>query len=168
MTHAELISPTVPEVRKMILAMAGPEEEREFRLGWSLFRRAHQAVAKRCHEAIHRAKHASGHDARGRGASDLSRDTLIETAALTDGQWERVSPLLPAQKPPVGRPRRDRHQVLSGILWVMNTGSSWRDLPQEEFGPWQTIYSQYRRWCKEGLWARIAEALWPDELHEEV
>jgi len=26
--------------------MAGPEEEREIRLGWSLWRRAHQAVAK--------------------------------------------------------------------------------------------------------------------------
>lgn len=27
----ELIPPTVPEVRRLILAMAGPEEEREFR-----------------------------------------------------------------------------------------------------------------------------------------
>jgi hypothetical protein len=31
--------------------MAGAEEEREFRLGWSLWRRAHQAVARRCHSA---------------------------------------------------------------------------------------------------------------------
>lgn len=153
----------------MILAMTGPEDEREFRLGWSLFRRAHQAVAKRCHKVIHRAKHASsGHDARGRGEADLSSAMLIETTTITEGQWQRVSPLLPAQKPPRGRPRRDLHQVLSGMLWVMNTGSSWRDIPEEEFGPWQTIYSQYRRWCKEGLWGRIAEALWPDQLHQEV
>lgn len=47
----------------MIRAMMGPEEQREFRLGWSLFRRAHQAVAKRCHEAAHRAKYATDHHA---------------------------------------------------------------------------------------------------------
>ena len=56
--YPELIPPTVPEVRRLIRAMMGPEDEREFRLGWSLFRRAHQAVAKRSHEATHRAKHA--------------------------------------------------------------------------------------------------------------
>jgi hypothetical protein len=47
----ELIPPTFAEVRRLILAIAGPEEERGFRLGWSLWRRAHQAVAKRCHSA---------------------------------------------------------------------------------------------------------------------
>jgi hypothetical protein len=47
----ELIPLTVPEVRRLILAMAGPEEEREFRLGWSLWRRAQQAVARRCDSA---------------------------------------------------------------------------------------------------------------------
>ena len=29
----------------------GSDVHKEFRLGWSLFRRAHQAVAKRCHKA---------------------------------------------------------------------------------------------------------------------
>jgi hypothetical protein len=56
-----LIPPSVPEVRRVIRAMVGPEEQREFRLGWSLFRRAHQAVAKRSHKATHRAKHATDH-----------------------------------------------------------------------------------------------------------
>lgn len=152
----------------MILAVTGSKEEREFRQRWSLFRRAHQAVAKRCHKALHKAKHVSSSDTFGGGEVDLSKDIPGGATALTEGQWERVSPLLPAQKPPRGRPRRDLHQVLSGMLWVMSTGASWRDIPEEEFGPWQTIYSQYRRWCKEGLWARIAEALWPDELHQEV
>jgi len=43
-----MIPLTVPEVRRLILAMTGPHEERDFRLGWSLWRRVHQAVAKRC------------------------------------------------------------------------------------------------------------------------
>jgi hypothetical protein len=39
--------------------MMGPEEQREFRLGWSVFRRAHQAVAKRSHKASRINKHAT-------------------------------------------------------------------------------------------------------------
>ena len=78
---------------------------------------------------------------------------------LTDAGWERVTPLLPPQKPSSGRPRREHRTVLAGMLWVLGTGSSWRDLPQEEFGPWQTVYGRYRKWCKEGLWQHIWEAL---------
>jgi hypothetical protein len=47
----------------MVLAMAGPEEQREFKFGWSLFRRAHQAIARRCHKKGHEAKHAGRHAA---------------------------------------------------------------------------------------------------------
>src|SRR5215203_5004883 len=47
--ETELIPLSVPEVRRLVLAMAaGSSRERNFRLGWSLWRRAHQAVAARC------------------------------------------------------------------------------------------------------------------------
>ncbi len=156
--------------------MTGPEEQREFRLGWSLFRRAHQAVAKRSHEATHGARHgarhATHHDGGGEGRNLEPTDSGEGNAAtrapfranraaglLTDAQWERVRELLPRQKPGEGRPRRDDRQVLCGILWIMDTGSSWRDLPEEKFGPNSTLHGRYRKWCKEGLWPRILEAL---------
>jgi transposase len=41
----------------------------------------------------------------------------------------------------------------------MDTGSSWRDLPEEEFGPNSTLHGRYRKWLKEGLWPQIVEAL---------
>ena len=63
------------------------------------------------------------------------------------------------QKPPTGRPRRNRRQVLAGIVGVLGTGSSWRDLPEEEVGPWLTVYGRYRRGQEEDLWQRIMEAL---------
>jgi transposase len=66
---------------------------------------------------------------------------------------------MPPLKPPTGRPRRDHRQVLAGMLWIFGTGASWRDLPEEEFGPWRTVYGRYRQWCKEGLWQRIVESL---------
>lgn len=169
-----MIPPTVPEVRRLISVMTGPEEKREFRLGWSLFRRAHQAVAKRSHKATHGAKHATEHHAIEHGARRGREPELVESSGasaatapahapkaglLTDEQWERVRPLLPTQKPGQGRPRRDDRQVLCGILWIMDTGSSWRDLPEEEFGPNSTAHGRYRKWYKEGLWSRIVAAL---------
>jgi Putative transposase of IS4/5 family (DUF4096) len=155
--------------------MMGPEDSREFRLGWSLFRRAHQAVAKRCHKASHRNKeHATDHhvieqDARRRGGPDPTDPSEAgappapvdtkEAGLLADAQWDRVRALLPTQEPGQGRPRRDDRQVLCGILWIMDTGSSWRDLPEEEFGPNSTLHGRYRKWLKEGLWSRIVEAI---------
>jgi transposase len=85
------------------------------------------------------------------------------TPVLTDAQWERLSPLMPPQKPPTGRPSRDHRMVLAGILWVIGSDSSWRELPQEEFGPWRTVYSRYRKWRKESLWQQIAEMLRLDD-----
>ena len=172
-----MIPPTVAEVRRLISAMRGPEEQRAFRLGWSLFRRAHQAVAKRSHKANHSNKHATidhmhlierdGH--RRRGGPDPTDPTegstpklavhLKKAGLLAEAEWERVRVLLPKQKPGLGRPRRNDRQVLCGILWIMETGSSWQDLPEEEFGPNSTVRGRYRKWLKEGLWSRIVEAL---------
>ncbi len=83
----------------------------------------------------------------------------VPCAPLTDAEWERVRPLLPPQKPRVGRPRRDQRVVLDAILWVLGTGSSWRDVPRERFGPWETIYGRYGEWRKDGRWQRVVEAL---------
>jgi transposase len=144
--------------------MAGPKEEREFRLGWSLWRRAHQAVAKRSHAATRKAKR----DPLQERVPDLASAAPATTTKsfptpmitpLTAEKWECIRPLMPTQKPATGRPTRDHRQVLAGMLWVLGTGSSWRDLPEEEFGPWRTVYGRYREWRKEGFWQRIMEAL---------
>lgn len=155
----------MPEVRRLVLAMTESEQERKFRLGWSLFRRAHQAVAERCHKAKHAPRRKSPPEVPPESGEAAAATVAVPprgTAVLTDTEWERVSPLLPAQKSPRGRPRRDQRQVLSGMLWIMDTGASWRDLPEEEFGPWRTVYGCYRRWLREGLWSRIVRALGDD------
>jgi hypothetical protein len=110
----ELIPPTIAEVRRLIRAMIGPEEKRKFRLGWSLFRRAHQAVAKRCHQAAHRAKHATYHYGRRERKPHLARvqrsyrgddsDSALKAGLLADEQWERIRALLPTREPGQGRP----------------------------------------------------------------
>ena len=76
---------------------------------------------------------------------------------LTDEQWRRIADLF---DPPAatGRPPRDRRQVIDGILWILNTGSPWRDLPPD-FGPWQTAWRLFDKWNGDGTLERILDAL---------
>ena len=77
---------------------------------------------------------------------------------LTQQQWERIQPLLPAQKPKTGRPSLSNRQVVNGILWVLRTGAPWRDLPKR-YGAWQTVSGRFSRWQRSGLWQQLLEEL---------
>ncbi len=48
-----------------------------------------------------------------------------------------------------GRPARDPRVIVNGILWILGTGSPWRDLPKE-FGPRQTVWRLFDRWNADG------------------
>jgi hypothetical protein len=93
------------------------------------------------------------------GRSSRGRTRANERPSYRRRVGNARTPLLPSQKPPLGRSRRDHRTMLGAMLWVLGSGSSWRDLPEEEFGPWQTVYARYRKWCREGLWQRIMEVL---------
>ena len=71
---------------------------------------------------------------------------------VTDAEWARLAPLLPPTK--AGRRRKDDRLVVNGILWKLATGVPWRDLP-ERYGPWQTVYTRFRRWTHAGVWDQI-------------
>src|SRR3712207_2056360 len=150
---------------RVLLAMAEPDEEkRVFQLGWSVWGRAHQAVAARCKKASRPTKRALSRERPSRSDAGEPRTTAIapEEARLTDEEWEMAEPLIP-QRPPAGRTYNDHRTVLGGILWVARTGSSWREMP-EEFGKWETAYRRYELWLKQGLWQRILAALGEEAL----
>jgi len=75
-----------------------------------------------------------------------------------DEHWAWVEPLIPSGTAQTGRPARDRRVLLNAIFWILHTGAPWRDLP-ERFGPWQTVYHHFAKWRREGVFARIVEAL---------
>jgi transposase len=85
---------------------------------------------------------------------------------LTNEQWERLKPLLPPQKPKVGRPAEDHRRIINGILWIDRTGAPWRDLPKR-YGPWRTVASRFYRWQKAGIWDGILKALQQDSDAED-
>ncbi len=75
---------------------------------------------------------------------------------LTDAEWARLAPLLPPPK--AGKPRQDDRPVINAILWKLATGVPWRDLP-ERYGPWQSVYTRFRRWTQAGVWDRSFAAV---------
>jgi transposase len=78
---------------------------------------------------------------------------------LTDEQWARVEPLLPSSVGREGRPFRDHRQVVEGIVYRYRTGIPWRDVPREQFGPWQTVWKRHRRFAGDGTWDKVLTAL---------
>ncbi len=76
---------------------------------------------------------------------------------LTGAGWARLAPLLPTNGKRGGRWREHR-EVINGILWKIRTGARWGDIPAR-YGPHQTCYSRFRKWCADGTWARLLKAL---------
>lgn len=76
---------------------------------------------------------------------------------LTNEQWELIRDIF---SPPArtGRPPVDRRMVVNGILWILRTGSPWRDLPVE-FGKWGTVYDLFTTWNRDGTLDEILHRL---------
>ena len=85
---------------------------------------------------------------------------------LTDELWERIEPHLPPSKPKPkgGRPPLPDRAALTGILFVLKTGTPWEYLPQEMgCGCGMTCWRRLRDWQAAGVWDKIWRALL-DEL----
>jgi transposase len=66
-----------------------------------------------------------------------------------------------------GRPPGDFFKTLSGVWWVLVTGSQWNQLP-ERFDKWNSVYRFHNRWAKRGVFRTMVEetvgAAQPDEF----
>jgi transposase len=82
---------------------------------------------------------------------------MVRRHELTDAQWKKIEPLLPANGKPGGQ-WADHRKVINGVLFRARTGVPWPDLP-ERYGPWQTVYERHRRWSADGTWNKILQEL---------
>ena len=77
---------------------------------------------------------------------------------LTLAQFELLNEIIPEAKPG-GRPRAvDMWSVLNAIFYLLCEGCRWRSLPGD-FPPWQTVYTYFRKWRKDGTWVKIHDSL---------
>ena len=81
---------------------------------------------------------------------------------VPDDLWAAVEPLLPMErpKPKGGRPRQPDRAALTGILFVLITGTPWERLPVEMgCGSGMTCWRRLRDWQLAGVWARLHKVL---------
>ncbi|WP_157360499.1 IS5 family transposase [Amycolatopsis thermoflava] len=83
---------------------------------------------------------------------------------VPDSLWQRVEPLLPPR--PVRRSRYpgrlpvDDRAALAGIVFVLKTGISWRELPREVFGcSGVTCWRRLRAWTEAGVFDAVHKLL---------
>jgi DNA-binding transcriptional MerR regulator len=105
---------SVPEIRRLLHLVGSESSQLAFHLHWSLWRREHQWQAQQAHTR--------------RRARQLARTPVPDVSinlpdplaiaglpALTPAHWERIAPLLPAERT-AGRPYRQHRQILDGML----------------------------------------------------
>ena len=84
---------------------------------------------------------------------------MLRRSELTDSEWNRVVELLPPENTgKQGRPRKDNRTILNGMIWIARSGTPWRDLPKR-YGPWETVYSRFRKWIEDGIFDNIIRVL---------
>jgi transposase len=84
-------------------------------------------------------------------------DDRLNRHDLTDEEWQRLLPMMPADARR-GRRWSDHRMVINGIMFRTRTGCPWRDLPGE-YGNWKTAYNRHRLWSLEGTWEKILDRL---------
>ena len=148
--------------------MVRVEQRVEALLGWSWWRRWHQAWAR--HHQYQRRARAEPLPHPRAGVAPLvavAPPAAVAAQDETDVVWRRLEALLPPAER-VGRPYTyERRLVLEALVYLMHTDCGWQHLPAR-FPPWPTVSAQLRHWRKTGIWEHIWAGLDqphpPDEL----
>lgn len=77
---------------------------------------------------------------------------------INDVIWVLLEPILPGQRGQWGGIAEDNRKFINGVLWIIRTGSPWRDLPAD-YGKWGTVHQRFIRWRRNGIWEKILEVL---------
>ena len=80
----------------------------------------------------------------------------MERYVLTDAQWAKMEPHCLGKPTDPGRSGSDNRRFIEAVLWIVRTGSPWRDLPAF-FGNWNTVFKRYRDWVKADVFIRLFE-----------
>jgi putative transposase len=94
-------------------------------------------------------------------------EAILIRRELTNVQWARIQHLIPGKEGDRGRTGEDNRLFLDAVLWILRTGSPWRDLP-DAFGHWNSVFVRFSRWSKKGIWESLFKVLGEDPDFEHV
>ena len=93
----------------------------------------------------------------------IDNHSVMTRLTLSDAQWAKIAPYCSGKETDVGRTAVNNRLFIEAVLWIVRTGSPWRDLPPE-FGNWNSVYKRYRRWVKSDRFSKLFNALNDSDL----
>jgi transposase len=76
---------------------------------------------------------------------------------LSDKQWEMIEPIFKSNKG-ANLTKHPKKELVNAVLYLVKTGCQWRLLPND-FPPYCTVWSFYRRAVKSGKWEKAMDFL---------
>lgn len=77
---------------------------------------------------------------------------------VADAQWDYLQSLLP-KGARTGRPRANEREIINGILYVLNTGCQWEDLPHDIAASPKTCHRRLLEYQRRRVWQKMVHAL---------
>jgi transposase len=77
---------------------------------------------------------------------------------VTDDQWDILAPFIPEPSSDSPREPIERREMVNGILYLLRTGCSWRQMPHD-LPNGKTVYHSFRHWKLDGTWEKAMTAL---------
>ena len=79
---------------------------------------------------------------------------VLDRLILNDEAWARMAPHIIGDQRTRGSSGRDNRLFVEAVLWIVRTGSPWRDLP-EGLGSWNSVFRRFSPWGAKGVWDRM-------------
>ena len=77
---------------------------------------------------------------------------------LTEAQWEKLEPLIPAIAEDATHVTYERKEIVNAIFYVLRSGCPWRMMPHD-LPNWSTVYDYFRQRRQDGTWDQVLAAL---------
>ncbi len=76
---------------------------------------------------------------------------------VTDKQWKLIKGYFEYGNYG-NRSKHEKRELVTAVFYLTRTGCQWRQLPNN-FPPWKTVYSFFKRAKDKGIWERIMDSL---------
>lgn len=70
---------------------------------------------------------------------------------ISDSLWNKIEANLPGGAGKIGRLAGDNRKFVDAVIWILQTGAPWRDLPPS-YGDWKNTHRRFIRWRESGIW----------------
>jgi transposase len=75
----------------------------------------------------------------------------MTNAELRDDQWKKIYSFLQHHPRAYAGQEESCRLFLEAVWWILRSGAQWRLLP-EKYGPWNSVYKRFARWCDHQVW----------------